>query len=654
IQGYLVNQEIEALQANLPFHSYYLAAAETRFTLPPIPSLSPVYQDAARNDINALKRRAKNELPDDPYFKIALGRLILFHEGQMTPLESERHEAYRFFQEALQSSDPYIHWILRAYSDKAPYDLSHKDPFFLMTAVLISFRPDAVDRDAVQRAMDANVKDVNYLRDLGEVLNRTGRPADAQTVWHQALAQTGSDRASAASLQIVLGNTASAMSIFKELYAKGGKGASLYLRSLVGLYDLLPTPTEAQRAEKVRYLIQLGRPYAAIELICSLDKDSDMGKCGQKNYPDLMILSVSAAIQQLTTALIAAGVSGSDLAEAHVADNPYVRALVDQTEIAADAVDRVAYLRGDCLAIESDTDLKNLCENGEDAQSNAVQDMLRDAEPGFIAMLAAVFGDIVGIETDPKKLLLLAREAALVEAEKANYMRATMMLDMAISKNAADAGAYFDKGSYLLIVGRGRAKEAEIALNQARRMGYPNPAVVTRKIAQAILIQNRVRDAVSELQIGIQQNPNDIDLHLDLLGLAIDNKAYGTAESELRTLMQLDPGHYTTYQVRLVNLYVESGEAEKGVAEARVLYDRIWNDAFLQDLAQRMTAPVNPDEKDAHGKPPVKVNVTRWVVASAKFPLFQAYLQAADFLNKGNSSKAVDALKAASAQYPDD
>lgn len=651
IEGYLVTQEIDRILSSLPFQSYYLAHAKARFTLPPIASLSPVYQEAARNQIDPLKRRPQSELPNDPFFRIALGRLILYHEGQMTPLESERQEAYRVFQEALQADDPYVHWILRTYSRKDPYLLGNRDPFFLLAPVLESLRPDSVDRQALQRAVDADVQDVRFLRDLGEVLNRTGRPADAQTIWKRALALTGPDKETAASIQLALGHTDAAMALYKELYARGGKNAALYLRSLIGMYDLNPHPSDADRVEKARYLIQLGRPYAAIDILCSVDKDLETGKCGQKKVPDLMILAVSAAIQQLTTAITAAGVAGSDLAEAKVADNPYVKALLDQADIAAEALDHVAYLRGDCLAIENDPDLKNLCENGADEKAGAVQDLLRDAEPGFISMLAAVFADIVYVENDPKKLLLLAREAASVEAEKGNYMRARLLLDEAVKKNAADAGAYFDKGSYLLQLGRG--KDAENALRQARTLGYPNEAVLARKIARSILIQNRVRDAVSELQLGIRESPNDPELHRDLLGLALDNRADGTAEAELHALMQMDPDHYSDYQVRLIHLYVDFAQYEKGVGEVRALYDRTWSDAFLEDLAKRITAPPTPDNTTPGAKPPVKINVTQWLVASQKFPLFHAYLEAADALNKGNTSKAIEALQAASKQYPD-
>ncbi|MFN4182692.1 MAG: tetratricopeptide repeat protein, partial [bacterium] len=375
IRSHILREEILALQRNIPFSSFFLAKQLEKWPPAEKEKLSEVYQWILEGNREKLLDLSPKSFPEDPYFYIALGRLIAFPEGKVNPLLSLRKQAYEFFQKALllgqKQKDPYVEWILRKWFPKDLYQ-STKDIFFLFTQIVDSHMGWLISPEyRLEAKIEEFPPDADFLRDMGEFLWRMGKKEEAGKVWGRA-AQVVPSRNLEAKAQLLtkIGQYDQALEIYKILYRNSGDRN--YILSILSQYAQKERLSEKEKIERIRWQVEAGFFYSALQGLDAtmgiylqaleyLEKGSPIpaefgdipGDAGALKallveISDLQRLAIVGILRNLAELLRAMGLGGRELQEARLDEAPYFHSLRMRKEIQSESLDFMGYLLGMC------------------------------------------------------------------------------------------------------------------------------------------------------------------------------------------------------------------------------------------------------------------------------------------------------------------
>jgi len=230
----------------------------------------------------------------------------------------------------------------------------------------------------------------------------------------------------------------------------------------------------------------------------------------------------------------------------------------------------------------------------------------------------------------------VGRFLASLKASQGNFQGALDTLNQLAKKKWLDADIQFDRGSYFLQLNQG--KEAEKALQDALKLGFPYEPVVARKLHRALVLQGKIREAVIVLEKALAKFPDNPEILTDLLYLAREHKAYKTAVVALQSLIRVHPQHRWLYESQLVTIYWNMGQIEDAVQHLKAYYETSLDDESLWNLAGAHAGEKNMEEI---------------LHRCSSFPLFQIYLKARWYQVSQQEVKISEALENGVNLFPD-
>ena len=129
-----------------------------------------------------------------------------------------------------------------------------------------------------------------------------------------------------------------------------------------------------------------------------------------------------------------------------------------------------------------------------------------------------------------------------------------------------------------LLIDLGRYEQAEVALRAVLAGPGTDPLSTRRRLAQAIALQGRLREAEAELIALLADHPDPLSIRLDLAGVLAEQGQYERAEAELLAVLEaqtsrLGAEHRDTLQTRHSrgDLLREQGRFDLAEAELRAV-----------------------------------------------------------------------------------
>ncbi len=629
IKSYVLQQEWNRLEEQIGFSSRYIRSMKKGGSLLDIETLPPVYRNLIEGNLQELKNTPMEKLPDDPYFLFSLGRLFLYHQDVLTSSAIEKKQAWALWQKALQSTDPYLHWFLRPWSSKNPYDMSN-NPVFLLMDVFSSFTGHSVDENSLKTALNKNIQNPDYLADLGEILWRLGRFEEAKSLWHQAIyLYPGDSMEKRALLYQKMGEMDEVIRIYKDLYHQGGENSYLYLYSLISAYSQKSSLSPAEEIDQVEGYLELKKPFTAIE---TLEKSHLPNETRQA----MMNRAIQLALQKMSDFLVTLGISGKILASSKILNLLTMKALVEKVSSTKPIASLLGYLTGNCEEIPPNESLYAVCQQEGNYREEEAQKWLQNSEESEIVLATEIMQTLLPFIDRKEKAMRVGRLLASVKASSGNFQGALDILNQLAKKKWLDADIQFDRGSYLLQLNQG--KEAEEALQDALKRGLPYEPVVARKLHRALYLQGKVRKAISVLEEALSKFPDNPEILTDLLYQAKEHKAYKTAVVALQALIRVNPQHRWHYESQLVTVYWNTGQIEEAVQHLKAYYEASLDDESLWNLAGAHAGEKNMEEI---------------LQRCSSFPLFQIYLKARWYQISQQEEKTTGTLENGVNLFPD-
>ncbi|MHA2609604.1 MAG: hypothetical protein V2G48_06225 [bacterium JZ-2024 1] len=661
IRSHILREEILALQQSIPFPSFFLAKHLEKWPPAQKEKLPEVYQWILEGNREKLLDLSPKSFPEDPYFFIALGRLIAFPEGKVNPSLSLRKQAYEFFQKALvlgqKQKDPYVEWILRKWFPEDLYQRT-KDIFFLYTQILDSHMGWLISPQyRLEKKISEFPADADFLRDMGEFLWRMGKKEEAGKVWERAAQVVPPGNLEAkAQLLTKIGEYNQALEIYKILYRNSG--SRNYILSILSQYAQKERLSEKEKIERARWQIEAGFFYSALQGLDALEaiylqaleyaekgallpeefgdipRDAGTLKALLVEIDDLQGRAIVGILRNLAELLKALGLGGTDLEEARLDQAPYFHSLRVRKEIQSESLDFMGFLLGMCGTIPSGSEWKRPCQMASTADPEKVHHIFQRIEPEFIPFASTLIQFISGRISEKKKVPFMLHTAARWQISLGNVKKAIFLMELASPERVEYAEFHYDLGSYYLQ--DNKPKEALQALTRAKELGWKD-ASLYRKIARCHILQGKPLQAVHSLQEGIQDFPDSLELYEALLEMAREYKALQTAEFALTHLVQLStPPTKFIWLYQLALHYLKIKQPELSIPLLRELYENQWNDAQLYNFAEAWVQE----------KLPIIPEVER-------FPLFATYLRVAYKVSENRLEDAVEILHNALQRNPD-